>query len=354
MEVQGVGFGSWRVSGLTLLLWANTVGFLLEIALQGGVTTTGGLFGIGGVDADVLWSAGADGPLAVFSEGQWWRLFSAVFLHANVIHIFFNCWVLWQLGRIAEPLFGTHRFLLAYLACGLCSSLASDTWMQLNGDQTISIGASGAVFGILGLLLGHVRRRHDEAARHFGRILLQNALFLLVIGFLMPQVNQAAHVGGLATGFLIGTFLGSAHFDHLRSGLRRVWPRLALSGLAAATLVALVIAGLGAIDRHAQLESYDVLLSRVRAVSARLGEPHPPLGATVGSSIGDVPAEVVPDLARFRARFLEILDGSASQPLPAPRAVTSAIRRLTRDLFAWRDAYAPDLKRLWYLPEETR
>jgi membrane associated rhomboid family serine protease len=352
MEVQGVGFGSWRVSGLTLLLWANTLAFLLEIALQGGVTTGGGLFGIGGVEADVLWSAGADGPRAVFSEGEWWRLFSAVFLHANVIHIFFNCWVLWQLGRIAEPLFGTHRFLLAYLACGLCSSLASDVWQRLDGDRMISIGASGAVFGILGLLLGHVRRRKDAAARHFGRILLQNAVLLLVVGFLWPQVNQAAHIGGLVTGFAIGTFLGSAHFDHLRSGIRRLWPRLARGGLAAAAAAALVIAGLGASGRYAPLQSYDLLMADVLVIDERLRLDLP--DQTVGAWIPDVEqTEVVPELAPFQARFIEILRRNAREPVPAPH-VLGAVGHLARELFTWRDAYAPDLKRQWGFVEQPR
>ena len=86
-------------------------------------------------------------------DGQWWRLFTSMFLHFGIIHIGFNMWVLWNVGRLVERLVGNFGFALLYVVSGLLGSVASLAW----NPTTISAGASGAVFGVVGALIGFYR-----------------------------------------------------------------------------------------------------------------------------------------------------------------------------------------------------
>ena len=100
---------------------------------------------------------GADfGPKTL--NGQWWRTVTCMFLHFGIIHLGFNMWVLWDLGQLVERLVGNVGFLVLYFASGIAGSLASLAWQPL----AISAGASGAVFGVAGALLGLIAFRHDS------------------------------------------------------------------------------------------------------------------------------------------------------------------------------------------------
>jgi rhomboid protease GluP len=94
----------------------------------------------------VHWGANF-GPLTV--GGQWWRLLTCVFVHGGLLHIGFNMWCLWSLGRLAESVYGHWTFAAVYLICGLAASLASVIWNPV----ILSVGASGAIFGIAGALI---------------------------------------------------------------------------------------------------------------------------------------------------------------------------------------------------------
>ena len=87
------------------------------------------------------------GPLTV--GGQWWRLLTCVFLHGGLLHIAFNMWCLWDLGRLAESVYGHWTFAIVYLICGLSASIGSVLW----NPAVLSVGASGAIFGIAGALI---------------------------------------------------------------------------------------------------------------------------------------------------------------------------------------------------------
>lgn len=138
--------------------------------------------------------------------GQYWRLITAIFLHNGALHLLVNLFSLFQLGRLYEMMFGTRRFLLIYFAAGLGGTLASTLH-----NAGPSVGASGAIFGILGAFIFSVRRsplwRHDRMARSIVSQCVFWMIANLVIGFNVPQIDNAGHIGGLATGLLLGALL---------------------------------------------------------------------------------------------------------------------------------------------------
>jgi rhomboid protease GluP len=145
------------------------------------------------------------GPMTL--GGQWWRLFSATFIHFGIIHLALNMWALFQNGRTIERLFGSTRFLLLYVFAGLTGSVASLLW----NPQVNSAGASGAIFGIFGGLLAFVINPRNDApkevmAEHRNSTLLF-AGYSLFYGFAHSGIDNAAHIGGLAGGFLMGLLL---------------------------------------------------------------------------------------------------------------------------------------------------
>lgn len=142
--------------------------------------------------------------------GQPWRLFSGLFLHGGLLHVGLNMLALYQGGQLAERVFGSRRFLALYLACGVVASMAS-VWWRPNG---LSIGASGAVFGVFGALLGYVLTCRSavpvDSARRLRRGLLIFIAYSLAAGLLLPGIDNAAHIGGLLTGVVLGAALAPA------------------------------------------------------------------------------------------------------------------------------------------------
>jgi membrane associated rhomboid family serine protease len=166
------------------------------VSVYAGMVTEGA--GLLLVEPDHLVAAGAVDASRVW-RGEVWRLFSALFVHAAVWHVGLNMWVFWQVGRVLERVLGTPRFTLVYLISGLSGFAAS---LLIHGG--ISAGASGAIFGVAGGLLALAAVTRETP---FGKYLLR-ALgpFIgatLLIGFLLPFVDNAAHVGGLVMGFLL-------------------------------------------------------------------------------------------------------------------------------------------------------
>jgi rhomboid protease GluP len=149
---------------------------------------------------------GADfGPLTY--SGQAWRLLTSCFVHAGLLHIGFNMWAFWNLGLFVEKLLGRTRFLVAYLLAGLGGAIASVWWHPV----TVSVGASGAIFGVAGILVAMLRfgkvPGEFQYLKAHSRSILAFIGYNLVFGFISPHVDNAAHLGGLATGVVIGALL---------------------------------------------------------------------------------------------------------------------------------------------------
>src|SRR5262249_8369271 len=152
----------------------------------------------------VKWGANF-GPLTL--HGESWRLLACMFIHIGALHLAFNMWVLWDVGRLVERLFGNVGFALLYLFAGLVGSLASVAWNLLR----VSAGASGAIFGVFGALLALlVRQRHTIPTQVLVALRNSGLMFLLYnvgFGLFAANLDQAAHIGGLAGGFAAGLVL---------------------------------------------------------------------------------------------------------------------------------------------------
>ncbi|MGA2966089.1 MAG: rhomboid family intramembrane serine protease [Terriglobales bacterium] len=164
----------------------------------------------------VRWGANF-GPLTV--SGQWWRLLTCVFVHGGLLHIGFNMWCLWSLGRLAESVYGHWTFAAVYLITGLSASLASLIW----NPSVLSVGASGAIFGIAGALIASFYLGEFSLPRAALSGMLRSVVvfvgYNLFFGAVIARTDNAAHVGGLLMGLLLGALIAKVapgHDDFLR------------------------------------------------------------------------------------------------------------------------------------------
>jgi rhomboid protease GluP len=155
-----------------------------------------------------LLKTGASNGGLIFT-GQWWRLFTAMFLHGNLLHIASNMWALFNLGLLAEILYGRRNYIFLYLIAGLGGSVLSVWWHP----QAVGVGASGAIFGIAGALLPALKFQKNPriamALKGALKSIFMFVVFNLVLGATIPVIDNAAHVGGLLTGLLVGFLLPS-------------------------------------------------------------------------------------------------------------------------------------------------
>jgi len=185
-----------RTPATALLLVAIAAGFLLEIRAGGSA------------DPQALMALGANQAARVW-QGEWWRLVASMFLHDGLLHIAFNGWALYQLGSLFELWLGSPRLLLTYFAAGVSGSLASVLWNTYGGGDPLrpSVGASGAIFGLLGALIAFLLRRRSRLTP-LAKSLLSQLLFWaginIVMGVSVRLIDNAAHLGGLAAGLVLG------------------------------------------------------------------------------------------------------------------------------------------------------
>jgi rhomboid protease GluP len=154
----------------------------------------------------IAWGANY-GPLT--AGGQWWRLLTCTFMHIGLWHVAINMAVLWDTGRIVEKMTGNFGFLVGYLISGLGGSIASVLW----NPAVLSAGASGAVFGVFGMLVAFLVRDRGAVPPDVLKHLQRSALVMIAqgvfFGLAKSGIDNAAHIGGLMTGFLCG--LGLAY-----------------------------------------------------------------------------------------------------------------------------------------------
>jgi len=135
---------------------------------------------------------------------EYWRLVAAMFLHGGWLHWFVNSWALYQLGTLYETLFGSWRFAFVYFTTGIIASLAS----SINMKSGAAVGASGAIFGVLGAFIFSIRRSPQYRHQPWTKSLISQLVFWIVvniaIGFSVKFIDNAAHIAGLVTGLLLG------------------------------------------------------------------------------------------------------------------------------------------------------
>jgi rhomboid protease GluP len=187
----------------------------------------------GSTETDVLVRLGAKvSPL--IATGEYWRLFTAMFLHIGLMHLFFNGYALIAIGTELERIVGWGRFLTIYLLSGLFGNLASYAF-----SPNLAAGASGAIFGLIGALAAFFVL-HREQLGTWGQRRLINIVILIAVnlflGFTQPGIDNLAHLGGLLCGFGLGFALAPRYqADPVRLRLmdtnrfKRYWPALALA-----------------------------------------------------------------------------------------------------------------------------
>jgi rhomboid protease GluP len=147
-------------------------------------------------------------------SGDWWRLFTYMFIHAGLLHIGFNMWCLWDLGALCESLYGRWTYALIYLLTGIAAGLASIAW----NPGVASLGASGAIFGLAGALIASFYLGEFSlpsfAIKGTLRSLLVFAVFNLFFGGIFPGVDNACHIGGLVSGLILGALIARLAPQH--------------------------------------------------------------------------------------------------------------------------------------------
>ncbi|HEX6230190.1 MAG TPA: rhomboid family intramembrane serine protease [Actinomycetota bacterium] len=216
------------INATKVLLVAIAVPFVLEIVLGGP-----GALGDGPTAARLI-DMGALQPVLI-AGGEYWRLFTAMFLHAGLLHIGFNAYALWLFGTFVESSFGATRMLLIYFVAGFLASVASYVWGPIN---SVGVGASGAIFGIFGAFIAYnYRRRHlamaSQNLRWATTLLILN--LLLAFGF-SSLIDWRAHLGGLVAGVMTG-FVAEGFGTEAQRRIVRVTGFTALVALGVALVV---------------------------------------------------------------------------------------------------------------------
>ncbi len=178
-----------------VLIAANIIVFLLAELFSGSTESTRTL---------IAWG-GAYVPLV--AKGEWWRLFTSMFLHAGIRHLLNNMLVLFVMGEHLERLLGRVRYGVVYIAGGLISNYCAFRWYLSRDRQVVSIGASGAVFAVIGALIWIILRNRGRADGLTLRQILVMFALSLYFGFATAGVSNIAHISGAAAGFLLGLVL---------------------------------------------------------------------------------------------------------------------------------------------------
>jgi rhomboid protease GluP len=192
-----------------------------------------------GFDAPSLIRYGSGYAGLTIQLGEWWRIVTPVFLHGGLLHFVFNSMALVQLGPLVEEEYGTERLAAIYVLCGIAGSAASQL---LRGSHTV--GASGALCGLLGLLLVHGGRIGGAYGQRLKSVMLQNVVLMIGMS-LLPRIDWMNHLGGFAAGCVMGFIAPSGPFRN--RGTAVSWQILAwLSlGLVLASFYAMAMRGMG-------------------------------------------------------------------------------------------------------------
>ena len=136
-------------------------------------------------------------------QGEYYRLFTSMFLHFGITHLAYNMICLLGMGDILERMTGSFRFALIYLLGGLAGNVVSVLWELYSGKAAVSAGASGAVFAVIGAMIFLAVRKGSRVSRVFSKRLMIVTVLMIAQGFVEAGTDNAAHIGGVAAGFLL-------------------------------------------------------------------------------------------------------------------------------------------------------
>ncbi|MCP4201943.1 MAG: rhomboid family intramembrane serine protease [bacterium] len=223
-----------------LIVWGCIVLYVLSLVVQPSAIRFEGLFGLLSPGREALVRLGASGALPVVVAGRWWTVLTAGWLHGGLLHIFFNMMWVRQLAPATTHLYGPGRMLLIYLISSVVGFVASSfggaylyplAFVMGGSPYAISVGASAAVFGLLGAMVYAGRR---GIAAHLGRQAWGYAIALFVFGLIVPGVDNWAHLGGFVGGFALARMLNPSlpeKLDHTVAAVVILIVTLAAIGL---------------------------------------------------------------------------------------------------------------------------
>jgi rhomboid protease GluP len=233
--------GGWAAAPATYFLVGVNVAVFLLMAFSG-VSTTSPTSG-------QLLKWGADNGGLVLQGGQWWRLTTSTFVHVGVIHLATNMWCLWNLGLLGEPLLGAFGTVLVYLLTGVAGNLLSvavDPGFPGEPNGVVGAGASGAIFGLAGVLIVLLKSKLLPVPEFELKKLRRSVIYFAVLNFvlgagtlLIPsiiRIDQMAHLGGFLSGLAIGVPLVPRIGAPKAEFIRKQWIAFAGGSLALALL----------------------------------------------------------------------------------------------------------------------
>ena len=209
-----------------LILFVNFALFGAMLLLSQKLGSTS-LFSIPGGVLEVF---GAKVRYNILVEGQWWRLVTAGFLHAGLIHFGMNSWVLFDLGAATEHTFGTARYLVIYFV-----SSVFGFWASLYWSAAPSLGASAALTGLIGSLMAQAKRTGNQMA---WSAYMRWMIMIVVIGLIIPFIDQAAHLGGWAAGFAVGWVASSPKVNRSIESMWKAAATVVMIGVAVCLAIA--------------------------------------------------------------------------------------------------------------------
>jgi len=228
-KLSGV-LGEYESPVTSALLVANILMFGVSLVLTMQTGEAGGFHILTGISGQATFRLGMNLPFGfILQDHQWWRLVTAMFLHGGLIHIGLNMMSLMQIGPALEELYGSARYFFLYVFTGALGFLAS----SLTGH--ISLGASGALLGLVGAMIAVTSKRGGSFMRDLRSRLITSVVILFAIGFMGAfRIDNAAHLGGFAAGFVIGKI----YVDREPMNARERQTASILGWLAGAVLVA--------------------------------------------------------------------------------------------------------------------
>ncbi len=204
-----------------LVTFGSAALYAAMLLMSGRNVRMDGMFSFLAPDTTSLFLFGASGGLPVFRYDRWWTVLSAGWLHAGLLHILFNMLWVRQLGPACADLYGAGRMVIIYTVAGVVGFTASSVaWVVLGnipvlGGAGFTVGASAPVFGLLGAIVLYGQRSGSSMTKREG---LHYALMLGVFGLIMPGIDNWAHAGGFAGGWLMAKILDPLkpeRIDHL-------------------------------------------------------------------------------------------------------------------------------------------
>ncbi|MCZ8286255.1 MAG: rhomboid family intramembrane serine protease, partial [Bacteroidia bacterium] len=310
-ELKAVSDFDARLKQLTPVTWALYLVVGMNVAVW--LANLGaGISAFKPLPSELL-AWGANSAASVVEDRQYWRLLTATFLHGGFLHLALNMLGLWQAGVQLNRLHGNFQFLLIYLASALTGSALS---LHFSAQQSVSVGASGAVFGVLGALLVAVYQHRGQIPGVTSKnVMTSQGVFLayaLVQGFSKQGIDNAAHVGGLVAGCLLAWVL-TEKIAAVATTARRLSMAAIGAGLTSVAVAALVLTTPTPAVHHRQLFEFQAALTRI----------FPSMQAAENAFQADV--KTLREGKMSEAQFSEALQ---TRHLPAYQAVQRALAPL--------------------------